>query len=246
MDDQQLERLMGDQLRETQEFDFREEDWEALAPRLKRRRLPFIFWLVLAGLLFTGLSLFGGYYYKQHQYTQKELEKTQQALDNLTSEETIIQNRTTVEIIDTVYKTVVVEQNLYTQIDTKEQGSALKTKTIFNDEVSSQSVLKLAAEEKVNPRLSIFAEIPIANNKTRTIPATNPEYSTSRERLRFFSGLSDSRPSCGATLSDLTISISAFSSAALENLLSGSLSIALSTTLSSLSSIGTLCDGGRK
>lgn len=134
MDDQQLERLMGDQLRETQDFDFREEDWGALAPRLKRRRYPFIFWLVLAGLLFVGLSLFGGYYYKQYQYAQTKFEKAQEALENIQNENALTQKRTTHEIIDTVYKTVVVEQKLYTQIDTKEQESALKTKTLFNEE----------------------------------------------------------------------------------------------------------------
>ena len=130
MDEKDLERLMRARLEPTQDFDFREEDWEKLAHRLKRKRRWPIFWwtALLGGLLLIALSATAWHYYQEYTTTNEALvlaENTIKELNNKTSQSNTTGPKTvrkTVEVIDTVYKTVIIEKHITNRVPAQIAG----------------------------------------------------------------------------------------------------------------------------
>lgn len=190
MDEKDLERLMRARLEETQDFDFREEDWEELAHRLKRkRRWPLFWWPALLGaILLIALSATAWHYYQEYTTANEALvlaENTIKELNNKTSQSNTTVPKTvrkTVEVIDTVYKTVIIEKHITKQVPAQIAGidSLEQEETFIADaayKVNDSKVQNLINQDSLEIDVSLLANLP-------DLPLTSLDYKQERKIWR--------------------------------------------------------------
>ncbi|MEL6863568.1 MAG: hypothetical protein AAFP19_04070 [Bacteroidota bacterium] len=197
MDNQELDRFFSERLKATQSFDFREEDWEAVADRLdnhdSRRRGGIWWWAGMGGaLLFLVLAWLS---YSLYQTRQKVWLLEQQANQPTAAVDTVYKE-IIVERIDTVYQTINSNpQNQSRQSVTNQAApdrtsqpnpatpltkNGIEVKSNFpNVPVLKEKVLKATSASPIAPD-SLKTNLPIATNAT---PYPNATTSTTATAL---------------------------------------------------------------
>ncbi|MFK7810108.1 MAG: hypothetical protein AB8F74_20040, partial [Saprospiraceae bacterium] len=116
MDNKDFDKIFSEKLKETQEFEYMDSDWENVAGRIQppeeeERRFSKWFWLLGLGfLIMTGTSL---YLASSLNSTNKHLVELKEAVSNQGTKTVVVPDtvfeKVTITKIDTIYKTKVVE-----------------------------------------------------------------------------------------------------------------------------------------
>ncbi len=140
MDETRFDHFFSDKLQDTQDFVFREDDWEELSGRLamqqdQRQKRGWIVWFLLGALLLLlGISLWQSHIV---QLKQLEIQNAQQQIQNL---EIQLQNAILAPC-DTIYQTVIQEKPILISSKDNRQSNA-------NPQQSKTAIPAIAALEK--------------------------------------------------------------------------------------------------